>query len=158
MSYLLRRSLAVGSLLLASACASVTHNPPPVEHYENATVFGRDDLRFWGAVSSLQVEEFRQAHADEGSLRERMSGIADRPHHYLALSGGGANGAFGAGVLVGWSELGTRPEFTMVTGISTGALIAPFAFLGARYDQSLTEIYTTLEKILLELEGFFLVL
>ena len=49
---------------------------------------------------------------------------------YLAVSGGGDNGAFGAGLLNGWTETGTRPEFKMVTGVSTGALIAPFAFLG----------------------------
>lgn len=60
----------------------------------------------------------------------------------LALSGGGANGAFGAGVLVGWSEAGDRPQFDIVTGISTGALTAPFAFLGADWDDELREAYT----------------
>jgi predicted acylesterase/phospholipase RssA len=60
----------------------------------------------------------------------------------LALSGGGANGAFGAGVLVGWSEAGTRPRFDIVTGISTGALAAPFAFLGSEWDDELREAYT----------------
>lgn len=60
----------------------------------------------------------------------------------LALSGGGANGAFGAGVLVGWSETGTRPQFDIVTGISTGALAAPFAFLGSGWDDELREAYT----------------
>lgn len=65
------------------------------------------------------------------------------PHNYLAISGGGANGAFGAGLLAGWTAQGTRPEFTMVTGVSTGALTAPFAFLGAAYDAKLKVIYTT---------------
>lgn len=60
----------------------------------------------------------------------------------LALSGGGEDGAFGAGALVGWSASGKRPEFDMVTGISTGALIAPFAFLGQDYDSSLREVFT----------------
>jgi predicted patatin/cPLA2 family phospholipase len=64
--------------------------------------------------------------------------------YYLAVSGGGDNGAFGAGLLNGWSETGTRPEFRMVTGVSTGALIAPFAFLGPQYDPVLREVYTTL--------------
>ena len=49
----------------------------------------------------------------------------------LALSGGGAEGAFGAGLLVGWTEAGNRPEFSIISGTSSGALIAPFAFLGA---------------------------
>src|SRR5262249_38841277 len=54
---------------------------------------------------------------------------------WLAISGGGSDGAYGAGVLTGWSESGTRPEFAVVTGVSIGALIAPFAFLGPRYDE-----------------------
>jgi predicted acylesterase/phospholipase RssA len=61
----------------------------------------------------------------------------------LALSGGGADGAFGAGVLSGWSETKQRPEFTIVSGVSTGALIAPFAFLGPAYDSVLREMYTS---------------
>jgi predicted acylesterase/phospholipase RssA len=68
-----------------------------------------------------------------------------RPAHtrnFLALSGGGDDGAFGAGLLVGWSAHGNRPEFDMVTGVSTGALSAPFAFLGRAYDQRLAGIYT----------------
>ncbi|MBL0712557.1 MAG: patatin-like phospholipase family protein [Desulfosarcina sp.] len=65
--------------------------------------------------------------------------------HILALSGGGSNGAFGAGLLCGWSETGTRPDFKIVTGISTGALIAPFAFLGRGYDSTLRYLYTSLE-------------
>ncbi|MFC3079981.1 patatin-like phospholipase family protein [Phenylobacterium terrae] len=60
----------------------------------------------------------------------------------LSISGGGGDGAFGAGLLFGWSEAGTRPEFKMVTGVSTGALIAPFAFLGPRYDHVLKQAYT----------------
>ncbi len=64
------------------------------------------------------------------------------PSNLLALSGGGDNGAFGAGLLNGWTSIGTRPEFLLVTGISTGALIAPFAFLGSKYDAILRDLYT----------------
>ncbi len=60
----------------------------------------------------------------------------------LALSGGGADGAFGAGVLRGWSESGHRPRFDIVTGVSTGALMSVFAFLGPRYDDILEDLYT----------------
>src|SRR5262249_60334845 len=56
------------------------------------------------------------------------------PANYLAISGGGDNGAFGAGLLDGWTKTGNRPVFKLVTGVSTGALIAPFAFLGPPYD------------------------
>lgn len=67
-----------------------------------------------------------------------------KPHNYLAISGGGANGAFGAGLLVGWSAAGDRPEFSVITGISTGALMAPFVFAGPEYDDTVRELYTTL--------------
>jgi len=68
------------------------------------------------------------------------------PVNFLAISGGGDNGAFAAGLLNGWTAAGTRPEFKAVTGISTGALIAPFAFLGPKYDPVLTTVYTTISK------------
>ncbi len=64
------------------------------------------------------------------------------PAYFLAISGGGDNGAFGAGLLNGWTAAGTRPEFKVVTGVSTGALIAPFAFLGPKYDYVLERVYT----------------
>jgi hypothetical protein len=63
-------------------------------------------------------------------------------HAILALSGGGANGAYGAGVIVGWSQSGDRPHFDVVTGVSTGALAAPFAFLGPDWDDELQQVYT----------------
>ena len=63
----------------------------------------------------------------------------------LALSGGGSHGAFGAGFLYGWSKKGDRPSFKLVTGISTGALIAPFAFLGSSHDEQLRQVYTTVD-------------
>jgi predicted acylesterase/phospholipase RssA len=73
------------------------------------------------------------------------SGVRDLgPATYLAISGGGENGAYGAGLLTGWSAMGTRPEFKGVTGVSTGALIAPFAFLGPDHDRDLERFYTTI--------------
>ena len=62
---------------------------------------------------------------------------------YLALSGGGADGAYGVGVLNGWTAARTRPTFSVVSGVSTGGLIAPFAFLGSQYDDTLREVYTS---------------
>ena len=88
------------------------------------------------AVDALRREEaYRASQGQTGPLP---------PAVYLAISGGGDNGAFAAGLLNGWTAAGTRPEFKLVTGISTGALIAPFAFLGPKYDATLTEVYTTL--------------
>jgi hypothetical protein len=80
----------------------------------------------------------------EGKLPTTMT-----PAYFLAISGGGDNGAFGSGLLNGWTALGTRPQFKIVTGVSTGALIAPFAFLGSAYDAQLRDVYTTMtpEKV-----------
>jgi predicted acylesterase/phospholipase RssA len=64
------------------------------------------------------------------------------PANFLAISGGGDDGAFGAGLLNGWTKSGQRPDFKLVTGISTGALLAPFAFLGSKYDEALRVFYT----------------
>src|SRR5205085_11837476 len=72
----------------------------------------------------------------------RLAG-SERTVTLLALSGGGSNGAYGAGLLKGWTEKGDRPQFDIVTGISTGALMAPFAFLGSDLDGELELAYTT---------------
>jgi hypothetical protein len=84
------------------------------------------------------VQEARLALAREREARGGSVGAESQlqPAHLLAISGGSDNGAFGAGLLVGWTKSGTRPSFKLVTGISTGALIAPFAFLGSAYDPS----------------------
>ena len=92
----------------------------------------------------LDFSELRR-YADEPAstfLKANASAHAD-PVSYLALSGGGADGAYGAGVLNGWTAAGTRPEFSAVSGVSTGALIAPFAFLGPAYDARLRDVYTS---------------
>jgi len=68
----------------------------------------------------------------------------DRMYPMLAISGGAANGAYGAGLLKGWSDAGTRPKFKIVTGVSTGAINAPFAFLGKDYDGVMEKLYTTM--------------
>ena len=87
------------------------------------------------AVNAMEKE--RQWLASQGQ------GPDLAPAYYLAISGGGDNGAYGAGFLNGWTAAGTRPQFKLVTGISTGALIAPFAFLGPKYDYVLERVYTS---------------
>jgi hypothetical protein len=81
------------------------------------------------------------------SETEYVRALPPKPGPWLILSTGGEDGAFGAGLLGGWSKAGTRPEFSLVTGVSTGALIAPFAFLGSRYDEQLRDSYTTISAI-----------
>jgi predicted acylesterase/phospholipase RssA len=75
-----------------------------------------------------------------GRVRSQRAG---QPVTILALSGGGADGAFGAGALVGLTQSTSRPKFSVVTGVSTGALIAPYAFLGSDWDDELLEVYTS---------------
>jgi hypothetical protein len=93
--------------------------------------------------------------ADDPAVRRSVvSRVPAKQPIVLALSGGGADGAFGAGLLAGWSARGTRPQFTLVTGASAGALIAPFAFLGPAYDETLRSVFATGEMAnLLQLEG-----
>jgi predicted acylesterase/phospholipase RssA len=88
------------------------------------------DQRF-AAVSVQSVA--RRAHALRG----------EEPISILALSGGGADGAFGAGALVGMTNVGARPQFSVVTGVSAGALLAPYGFLGPEWDKQLTDAYTS---------------
>lgn len=129
-------------VLVLAACGSIPdRNPIPPELGETARIPGIPLARCWGDTRSPTVHALETMSDEE--VREAFAGVYGKPHHYLALSGGGANGAFGAGLLNGWTEAGTRPEFTIVTGISTGALIAPFAFLGSEYDGVLKHFYTT---------------
>jgi len=134
----------VPALLLISACAHVPERSPlPVEYIDDAEVLGIPRARMWGdAVPPWDHNWFEKAKAE---LKERYSGIYGRRHTYLAISGGGENGAFAAGLLLGWTEAGTRPEFTAVTGVSAGALVAPFAFLGPEYDDILKIVSSELE-------------
>jgi len=134
--------LLVLGMVLLSACASAPPRtvPLPEELADQATILGLSHVRTWADALSSKVRQ--QESATEEEVRARYSGIIGVEHHYLALSGGSENGAFAAGLLAGWTEAGTRPSFTIVTGISTGALIAPFAFLGAEYDDEITHVYT----------------
>jgi hypothetical protein len=94
---------------------------------------GLADMRFNASDSDAAIRFAEPA---------RKRAQAQRTFDVLALSGGGSNGAYGAGVLVGWTKRGERPEFDIVTGVSTGALTAPFAFLGPSWDDRLTQAYT----------------
>ncbi|MBK9388344.1 MAG: patatin-like phospholipase family protein [Planctomycetes bacterium] len=137
-----KRASLLASVLLLGACGTVQdRTPPPAELAGALAIPGIPDARRWGDAGSPQVEAWLQR--EDSEVRARFSDICDREHSYLALSGGGANGAYGAGLLCGWSTTGKRPKFTLVTGVSTGALAAPFAFLGPDYDDELKEVYTT---------------
>ena len=96
------------------------------------------------ALSSHGVEKIlNDIKASVDANKTTPQGITNHDvANYLSISGGGDNGAFGAGLLTGWTERGDRPTFDLVTGVSTGSLIAPFAYLGPEYDPVLKAVYT----------------
>ena len=137
-------ALCCALCLLLAGCGSLPRNPTPPSQALQGTIPHFPDVRGWaGQPSSALEKDLVESFAQESS--EDFPPRPDGSVHYahLALSGGGANGAFGAGFLNGWSLTGTRPVFKIVTGVSTGALMAPFAFIGADYDLALQKFYTT---------------
>src|SRR5690242_20140892 len=139
-----RAPIVAGCCLLAAACSTPTRlDAVPVAVQKQATVLGRDDLRYWGdEASTAFVQDAFEAFTREKAVLEAAGNRGPLPPaNFLAISGGGENGAYGAGLLVGWTQTGTRPSFKAVTGISTGALTAPFAFLGPAYDDKLRAVY-----------------
>ncbi len=135
-----RPAVAIAVLLLLAGCTSLERNPVPIDAMSRAIIPGMPDVRDWGDQPSLYFQEdLIQSVRDEWEA----TGSVGRGMEALLLSGGGSNGAFGAGFLSGWTEAGTRPIFKIVTGVSTGALAAPFAFLGSDYDEALEQLFTT---------------
>lgn len=153
------RTLALAALLVLAACATVPdHTPVPAALSTQALVKGFPrDIRFWadeappnlGPLVDERLAEYRLAHADYFAVHHRYP-----PLHYLALSGGAYDGAFGAGFIAGWTAKGNRPEFALVTGVSTGALIAPFVFIGPDYDDKLHELFTNTRTDNIFMTGF----
>jgi predicted patatin/cPLA2 family phospholipase len=144
-------ALLVVALMMATTACSHPDRLPAVPRADTARAqpLGIANARFFAdSDSGLMVQEATRALDRElEALRAEGKNPTPAnlpPVYYLAVSGGGDNGAFGAGVMNGWTATGTRPEFKMVTGVSTGALIAPFAFLGPDYDAALKEVYTTM--------------
>jgi predicted acylesterase/phospholipase RssA len=139
------RKAALLCLVLAiGACGSLPRNPAPPQRTLQAVIPQMPDVRAWaGHPREAMERDLAQSFAQESAqdFPRRADGSVRYTH--LALSGGGASGAFGAGYLNGWSSTGARPVFKIVTGVSTGALMAPFAFLGSDYDNALREFYTT---------------
>jgi hypothetical protein len=127
---LLALTLAAPSPALAGAISdnqrSSVRTPFTLQESLQAKPGEMRDARF----AADSVEEYRNALASATKANQEP---------WLVLSGGGENGAYAAGLLSGWSETGSRPRFSVVTGISTGALIAPLTFAGAAYDDVLKE-------------------
>ena len=129
------------AICLLQGCASLPNTRPLPSNLEDEVQMpGFHNVRAWGDMRSKALEQSardsikQELASNHGKLKPEVDA--------LALSGGGQDGAFGAGLLCGWTKAGTRPTFKLVTGISTGALMAPFAFLGPAYDDKLRYFYT----------------
>src|SRR5204863_4090020 len=139
----LRLAACAPAMSLATGCAALERNPPiPAALADQVTVLGIQNARFWpdtqgAALAREGVQAFQRERAAADNPAGRL-----RPANFLAISGGGDDGAFGAGLLCGWADTGKMPSFKLVTGVSTGAMIAPFAFLAGAYKDHLRTLYT----------------
>ncbi len=120
-----------GTALTGCASVDTARIPYTAEDASLAEIPGMPHVRFYADTKASVFDSF--------TGRSKAGGQA--PINYLALSGGGADGAFGVGLLKGLTATGRRPDFTIVSGVSTGALMAPFVFLGPRYDETLSQLY-----------------
>ncbi len=124
--------------------------PPAVA--DQVTVLGIQNGRFWPDTQGeallregVQALERERAAARITGSSSGGSTVNLSPANFLAVSGGGDDGAFGAGLICGWSDSGKMPTSKLVTGVSTGSMIAPFAFLGGAYIGRLRTLYTTIK-------------
>jgi len=135
--------LVIGCLC-GPGCAISRGPAVPSTLTEKAVLPGMEGCRIW--ADDIKQPAFERMW-DESIARERAlvgAGAPLPPADFLVISGGGPDGAYGAGIICAWTEAGNRPQFKVVTGVSTGALTAPFAFLGPDYDHVLKEVYTSL--------------
>jgi hypothetical protein len=141
-------ALVVGVLL--QACGSLARlDAVPPTLTERAVIPGIPNSRFWldGDLAPF-IESVLQDTERQGKALANAGKTTDPlpPAYLLAISGGSDAGAFAAGLLAGWTAHGSRPELTLVTGISAGALIAPFAFLGPQYDDAIRSVFTSVRS------------
>ncbi len=150
--YFLRIAAAGTGSSLLGACGGLDRGTPvPTGQAQRASVLGLPNERFFPMSGAEGLEQEFVAASKRQVERRKVKSPSDIDAKLLAVSGGGEDGAFGAGLLCGWSEHGDRPTFDLVTGVSTGALTAPMAYLGPAYDPQLRHVYTeiTPERVLI---------
>ncbi len=126
--------------LMLGACASGARSSFDAQDREGARPMGLVSAPNHPIRVYLDADD--RAEIFQRAFRDGVPVGPDGQLDFIALSGGGSNGAFTAGLMKGWSETGERPDFEVVTGVSTGALAAPFVFLGPDYDDELADAYT----------------
>ena len=132
------------SLVLLAGCSSIPRNAVPESLTDESKLISLENVRFYGDAPPEDARQVVRKKVDQS--------IAGRPDEWnedriidvnlLIITGGGADGAYGAGLLNGMTDGKNRLDFEVVTGVSTGALIAPFAFLGPEYDSVIKDLYT----------------
>ncbi|MEN7973650.1 MAG: patatin-like phospholipase family protein [Verrucomicrobiota bacterium] len=128
------------AIVFASSCASMKRLPPPDDPIALARIPGIPNCRMWG--DGPPVDVVRRTALLKEQVQSDPAYDSTAPVHFLAISGGAQEGAFGAGLLAGWAAAGDRPEFRVVTGVSSGAMLAPFAFLGSDYDKDCQALFS----------------
>lgn len=142
MAGLVRVALICAALYL-SGCSTLPRNALPGSLSGQAAIPGMPVIRAYGGeLSPYMMDDLVQSFAQESPADFPVGDDGKIHYANLALSGGGQNGAFGAGLMKGWTKNGTRPVFKIVTGVSSGAMMAPFVFLGPEYDDELEAFYT----------------
>jgi hypothetical protein len=114
-----RHAAAVLALaqLLAGCALTDRVTAVPASGTRQATIPGIPNARYYGGDTAALMAEFERRHEREAADARSEHRVLSSTN-YLAISGGGDNGAFGAGLLVGWSEQGTRPSFQVVSGVT----------------------------------------
>ena len=131
--------------LVARSFGYQRYAPVPAALADRITVLGIPNARFWAdSQGEALAHEVQQAlEREKAAAGKTESSAGDLPPaNFLAISGGSDDGSYGAGLICGWSDAGTMPSFKLVTGVSTGSMIAPFAFLGRSYMNGLRTVYT----------------
>ncbi|MBP7056572.1 MAG: patatin-like phospholipase family protein [Candidatus Omnitrophica bacterium] len=141
---LINLACSVLVVLVCSGCATLRH-PVPKDLIGKAHICDMPEIRtIMGSPNPVMQESIIRSIKDEDSNEYPLDSEGNKIYPLLAISGGAANGAYGAGLLKGWSAEGSRPKFKVITGVSTGAIIAPMVFLGKDYDCLMEQLYTTL--------------
>jgi hypothetical protein len=140
-------------LFFLSACSFIPRDSFSAREQSVAVIPGIPNARFWVDGGDAELREFLKGSALTSAIE--FTGTFD----VLAISGGAYDGAYGAGVINGWTASGNRPKFAIVTGVSAGALIAPLAFLGPDYDAEIAEAFSGgVAQVLGDLGGVFALL
>lgn len=145
---------SIGALSIQGCATMRSRNAVPMDFAGKVTISGMPDIR--SDIDNPDPVVMQKSLIDSFKQEGPVNLLGIKVYPVLAVSGGGANGAYGAGLLKGWSKEGSRPAFKIITGVSSGSIIALYAFLGKEYDDSLEDFFTTMStKDVMKRKNFF---